>query len=248
MDNGQIACAGAFSEKINATKVKGIYYLAVDPESNKIIKESYTDLRLSMFGDDDDLDDEDKPQKPREKRAFYNYVFRKMIPLSDGRTVLVAEEQFEREGGSVSSSTNQYTVDYFRNNIIVVVISQDGSIGNATMIRKRQVLSNGYYPLSYGMFRDDANLYFVFNDHVKNLDAEPDHKIKSYGGSFASLKQLILELVTINSNGEIIRSQLITEKEARSVAIPISTYQVSPHEAVLFFQSNNKRRLGRISF
>ncbi|MEZ4776473.1 MAG: hypothetical protein R3D00_25075 [Bacteroidia bacterium] len=260
MENGQIVCAGAFSEKINATKVKGIYYLAVDPESNKIIKESYTDLRLSMFGDDDDLDDEDKPQKPRDKRAFYNYVFRKMIPLSDGRTLLVAEEQYEfynstttttstkaPNAGVVTSTTTQHYIDFYRHNIIVVVIGTDGSIEKASMIRKWQHSINEFISLSYGIFRDNSNLYFVFNDHIKNLDAESDNKIRPFGSSVRA-KKYILELVTLDSKGEIFRSQLTTLKEARSVAIPTSTYQVSPHEAVLFFQFNKKRRLGRISF
>ncbi|MDY0016120.1 MAG: hypothetical protein RBS13_07925, partial [Bacteroidales bacterium] len=131
-----------------------------------------------------------------------------IIELSNGNIVLLGE-QFKIQIYYQERLGNSY--QYYLNNIIYTSISNDGTIEDYKLIRKKQ--NSGTYDsrisvkslyLSYYAFEKNGSLYLLYNDNAANVDMNKESVKPFYP---RKVKSSIVKLVKID--GEDISSQVL---------------------------------------
>lgn len=251
--NQDIVCAGVYAEE-RSNFIKGIYYFTYDPLRREVKTESSKELNLSMFdeSENDDPEIRTKGQQRRSDRAFYNYEFEDIILRADGGAVLVGEEQYVVQMSDFVSTGNgsgyyNYYYIYYRNDIITINISPEGQVESASRIPKRQAMRDTDYLLSYATLISQQNIHFIFNDRIENLDIKAGERARPYSPSNFARARQVIELVSMDIDGNYVRQALVNTKEADQFAVPQASVQISPTEMILVFQRGKVRRLARVS-
>jgi hypothetical protein len=236
-----LVCAGFYSKK-NSADIAGTFYLVIDSDDEKVISRSIKDF------DEKTLSQFMSSRKARKKRELYDYELRRLIPKSDGGSLLVAEQFYVRVVSSTDPKTGftTYTYYYNYNDIIIVDIDKKGEIGWVTRIPKLQVSTNdeGYY--SSFALSIDANdkVYIVYNDNRKNL-LKPGKRIKS----MSNLRKAMPALVIVDGRtGEYTKKALFDLKEKKVYLKPKLYMKTGPNEMVIYATRMKKYMFGTINF
>lgn len=239
---GDIICGGFYSA-VGTYSIKGTFYLKIDAKTKEIKNENYKEFEKDFL---EEFMSEKKAAKGKE---LYNYDLDKIILREDGGAVLIAEQYYVREVTTCTTSNGvtscRTTYYYYYNDIIVVNINPDGSIQWAKKIPKRQVSTNdfGFYS-SYAVEVTKDKMYFIFNDHPKNLNSTSD-KIYNYN---PRSKEALTVVVTVDGKGEVEKEALFNASEAGTIIRPKVCDQVNPTEMLIFGQKKKIQRFARLTF
>ncbi|MDD4209239.1 MAG: hypothetical protein PHI52_02760 [Bacteroidales bacterium] len=142
------------------------------------------------------------------KKDIESLSFNEIVELSNGNIALLGE-QFKIQIYYQERLGNSY--QYYLNNIIYTSISNDGTIEDYKLIRKKQ--NSGTYDsrigikslyLSYYAFEKNGSLYLLYNDNAANVDMNKESVKPFYP---RKVKSSIVKLVKID--GEDISSQVL---------------------------------------
>jgi hypothetical protein len=240
--NGDIGCGGFYSERGNFS-IKGTFFLTLDAGSKRKKKENLKEFTVDFLSE---FMSEKKAEKGTE---LYEYDLDRLILREDGGAILVAEQYFVNVvttymGGANGMRTPNTTYYYNYNHLVVININPDGSIQWANKIPKRQITSNdgGFYS-SYTFSNVRDKMYFIFNDHPKNLDNTASDKLYNF-----SLKGGVVVLVEMDSKGNMKKQALFNAREAEVITRPKVCEQVSQNEVVIFGQKKKTHKFARLTF
>ncbi len=247
---GDLICAGFYSD-INATNAKGTFYFTVDANTQEIKQRSLYEFGLDFLT----LNLSDRQGKKIERRAakgkgneINQFDIRDLVPRGDGGTVLVAEQYYVRVVTSFDRATGTSTIRYYYhyNDIVVISINPNGDIEWATKVPKRQTSVNdrGYYS-SYAMMITGGKLYFVYNDHRTNIMERRTSRLKNFR---LSDNKGIIALAAVDSNGDVSRIPLLSNRDATTICRPKLCSQISPDEMLIFGKRGRRIQFGRVVF
>ncbi len=158
------ALEGVFTMKIDY-QTKEVIEEVKEPFSREFILSTFPDKKREQFEED-----EDKHLKDKDMVNLSNFVFRSMIPTSEGAVVLM-EEYYEVEvyrHDKYGSYTDYY---YYIKGVIAYLIKNDGSIGWIRFLHKEHTTKNDYGKRSsFGYIYNDDNIVLFFNDSKKCYD------------------------------------------------------------------------------
>jgi hypothetical protein len=176
-DERDIICGGFYSEK-GTFSIKGSYFLKIDGQTQEIKAKSFKEFGIDFITQHMTQRQEKKAKKKAAKGKnieLYEYDLDNIILRDDGGAYLIGEQFFVKvvtrtttgSNGHTSTSTTTY---YYFNDILVINMSPSGEIEWTEKIPKRQRTTNdGGFFSSYALSVVKDKLYFVFNDHPKNL-------------------------------------------------------------------------------
>jgi len=252
-DDQDIICGGFYSSK-GTTSIDGSYFLKINGETKEIMSKEFQKFSLDFITQNMS----DKQKRKTKKRArkgkdveLYEYDLDRIILRADGGALLIGEQFYIRTISTTSTNSNggittSTTYHYYFNDIIVINMAPSGKIEWTEKIAKRQVTSNdrGFYS-SYALAVVKDKLYFVFNDHIKNLG------YKGTGGLYnftKSKRKSIVVLVSLDLEGYQTREALFSVKANKILTRPKVCQQISQNEMVIFGQRKKKNRFSKITF
>ena len=272
MKNGELVCAGFYSEK-GTYSIKGAYYFRLDPKTREISNSTYQPFEFDFLTEYMSDKNREKAKAAESKKdskrsaELLNYSLDELITRSDGGAVLVAEQFYIEEdryndspfGYGYGYGYNPYSpfyynryrnnsqVDYYYNynDIIVVNIQPTGEIEWAARIPKKQETRNdsGYYS-SYAMSIVRDKLFFIFNDNARNFGNDrKSNRLYNYNGSDS-----VISLAQINKNGEVTTYPLASNREAGIITRPKMCKQIGKKEMAVFGERGRGYRFGKLTF
>jgi hypothetical protein len=239
-DSGDIVCSGFYSNK-NSSDIIGTFFIKIDKQTKKIETQGTMDFPADFLAQ---FMSEGRAAK---KKELYNYNLRYLIQRADGGAELIAEQYYEYEVCSTDPKTGATTCTYYYyyNDIIVVNINPDGTIDWARKIPKLQVSHNdgGYY-LSFSLHVTESTLYFMFNDHPKNLNVPAGGKYKYMG----NLKKSVAVLVSMDLKGDQVRQPMFRSEDLKTYLRPKLFLTVSSRRMFLYGQRRTMYKLAEVKF
>ena len=248
---GNILCGGFYSNK-GTSSIDGSYFLVFHGETKELIKESVEEFSMEFITEGMRAKEEKKTKKKDSKgkdAEMYEYDLDNFIMRDDGGGVLIGEQYW------VNIVTTSYTdaqgnfrtrttYHYYYNHIIVISISPEGDIEWTKKIIKYQHTTNesGYFS-SYALAIVKDKLYFIFNDHPKNLMYEKGAKIWSY-----TRKKIMVSLVEIDGTGNKSKEVLFTSKDIETISVPKVSEQVSADELIIYNIKKKNNQFIKIKF
>jgi hypothetical protein len=171
LKDGNIAVAGYFTESMTntATNSSGYFIYKFDNSSENI-----TDMRHYDFSDSY----VEKAAWARFATVLGNQQYSinadDIFELDNGSLVLCGEHKFTKE--IYDAQMHSYSYQILTKNILVSTFLPDGS-ANFMMIEKQQGYGVGRFPykdwrvynISYTAFAHHNDMYFMFNDDIKNI-------------------------------------------------------------------------------
>lgn len=238
-----------------ANKVRGAFFMSLDPDSKAILHESYKEFSDDFITQYMTPKEEEKAKKKAEKKdeelQLFEYDLDEIIRREDGGAVLVGEQYFMYTRTVCTSTQNggqtcRTIYHYVYNDIIVVNISPEGDIEWASTVPKRQHTANdGGYFSSYALEVRDENLYFIFNDNGENL-------FKAAGDKFKQMdlqgKGSIVTMATVDQDGRVTREALFDPEKRELILRPKSCRQLEDGRMFLYATRKKDYRFGMATF
>ena len=199
LSNGKVAMAGYYTESNTntATQSSGYFFYIFDPKA-----ESFSEQLHFKFADN-----------YVEKSAWARFA----TVLGNQQYYITADNIFELENGSIvlcgehrflksiyNAQMKSYSYQMLTKNILVSTLHPDGT-ADFTMVGKQQAGSLGIYPpddwkgvnISYSAFAHGNDMYFLFNDDLKNIPYPGKDVVCSIGGlSFKKKWESVLMRLT----------------------------------------------------
>lgn len=248
LPNQNIVCAGFFSPG-RTTSIKGSYFLTIDAKSGGIQHQSFKEFDADFLteGLSESRAAATKERIEKGKNVeLYQFDLDEIVLREDGGAMLVGEQYYTRVVSSYSPNggvTSSKTL-YYYNNIIVVNINPEGDIEWAHQIAKQQRTANdgGFYS-SYTMAVVKDKLFFIFNDHPKNLVV----KQGTVHNMTLSKNEALVVLVEMDREGNQSRKPLFKTADASVIIRPKVCEQINTHEVVVFGQRRKLQRFARVN-
>jgi len=240
----KLICAGFYGAK-GIRGISGSFFLTIDPESRSVLTSSYEDFDLDLI-----TENLKEGRKQRiENRAdrgksveLQEYDMKDIIPRPDGGTWLVGENV---DVNLIRDLRRGRSTLYDFNDIIVVNVSPEGKVLWTKQIAKRQRTRDDQgISSSYAVHWKEDKLYFVFNDHRKNLDYEGDGKLSTFIGDRTG----IVTLVELRQNGSAKRHKLFDVVEEDMLIRPRISAQFDSRRSILYGEWRSTKRFMRLTF
>jgi hypothetical protein len=90
-----------------------------------------------------------------------------------------------------------------------------------------------------------GELHFIFNDSDRNIEIEKQGDIANFD---VRDKRGLVMIASVDSEGNIDRRPLFTNREVETITRPKLCRQISPDEMLLFGQRGRANQFGRITF
>ncbi len=236
--NREIICGGFYSEK-GTMSIKGSFFCNVNISSKEIgpIKfREFTDDFFARFM---------TKEKITKEKELYGYDLDQLLLKQDGGAILVAQYSETWVTITTGSQSMTRTVNYKRNDIIVVSIKANGDIDWYQKIPKSQVTHNDYAQYSsYAFARKQDDIYFIFNDHPKNFTLEEGKILISFHGE-NSLSSVVL--VKIDQSGKMKKKEILTSDDLKVNIRPVACEQLVHSQVLILGQNKNEYRMAKIA-
>ncbi len=238
--DGDLVAAGFYSNS-QYFSVSGTFYLRIDDTTRTVKAQGMKAFEKDFLRE---FMPEKKVKKGKELNDFY---FDHFEIREDGSALLVAEQYYMITNyyWDPYLYTYNYTYQYYYNDIILVNILKDGTIGWTKKIPKKQISSNdgGYYS-SYAFGFNGKEASIIFNDHASNLQNytknSEDLKSMSRPG-----KSLAIQ-ATINEKGETSYHALFNASKDNLIMRPKVYFQQNKSSLIIMGVKGNKYRFGNL--
>lgn len=248
----EIYCAGFYSNE-GTLSIIGTYFIKINNETKELTTKSFKEFEMDFITQNMTEKEETKVKKKAEKGKnieLFNYRLDDIILRDNGEAILIGEQYYIQRvthtyKDSQGFTTTSTTYVYIYNDIIVVNISSEGTIGWITKIAKRQIsMNDGGLNSSYVLMRIKDKLYFLFNDNVANLNYKGQGKVERSPYD----KSTLFTLVEIDDIGTQKREVVFFAKDAKVVAQPKVCKQISGNELLIYGQLNKTERFAKVTF
>ncbi|HRF82482.1 MAG TPA: hypothetical protein PL070_20650, partial [Flavobacteriales bacterium] len=252
--DGPILCGGFYGNK-GANKVRGAFFMSLDPRTKAVLHESYKEFSDDFITQYMTAKEEEKAKKKAAKKdedlQMFEYDLDEIIRREDGGAVLVGEQYYMYTTTVCTTTQNggqscRTVYHYIYNDIIVVNISPEGDIEWASTVPKRQHTTNdGGFFSSYALEVKDSNLYFIFNDNGENL-------FKAAGEKFKQMdlqgKSSIVTIATVDQDGGVKREALFDPEKRELILRPKGCRQLADDRMLLYAKRKKDYRFGMATF
>lgn len=248
--DGNLICAGFYSERSNLS-AKGTFYLTINAATKEVLTSSFYDFSVDFLTLN--LTDGQERRKRRKVAKgknveLYRYDIRDLVPRGDGGVVLTAEQFYVQTVSTTDPRTSVPVtrVLYHYNTILVVSISPEGQIEWATKIPKFQKATQDQASFaSYALMITDARLYFIYNDHRKNIDEQRVNRLRNFS---LDDRNGIVALASVDPEGKVERMKLWPHEEIETLTQPRLCTQISPTEMMMIARYRKNVQYGRVDF
>ena len=256
LDTGMadILCGGFFGNQ-GENKVRGSFFLRLDPVTKAVKHESYKEFSDDFITQFMTPKEEKKAKKQAERKdeelQLYEYELADIVRREDGGAVLVGEQYYSYATTSTYTDARGMTYTtttyhYIYNDIIVVNIDPDGNIAWASTVPKKQHTTNdGGYFSSFALEVKGSNLYFVYNDNGKNLFLNAGDKFER---TDFSGKSSIVTLATVDQDGRVVREALFDPEKRDLILRPKSCRQLEDDRMFMYATRGKDYRFGMVTF
>lgn len=235
-NDGDLICAGFYSERTTQS-MKGSFFSKINADTKRMY-----DIKKGEF-DAEFLAQFMSQRRANKKRELYNYRVDKLVLRSDGGALIVAEQFYVIVTTRTDANGMQTTTTtYHYNDIITINMNPDGSIAWATRIPKRQIDGTGQFS-SYAMTISKGKIYFMYNDHPKNLTRTHYRKIKNFNG-----RRSVVTLAVLSPDGTYKKYPMFNNRDEQIIMQPKVSQQVSPDEMIVFGMLRRSYKFGRAVF
>ena len=248
-----LICTGFYTNNKNYYSLGGSFFLKIDYELGDIMVSNYKDFSFdyitSLMGENEKKKAEKESKKLQKKGKTYEmpkYDIDELIIRDDGGVLMIAERAYLEYYTITDASGHSHTSRlYDADNIIVVNFNPDGNIKWARKVPKYQVAGSPYY-LSYVIAAHKDNLYFIYNDDIRNAAIEKEVDFVAFR---VNSKVTNLVAYRINSNGETDYRPLIKVGKGNTMVVPQFSLQLKhSNDIILYSVWNKKQKLYRIEF
>ena len=248
-----LICAGFYSNNKGYGGLGGSFMLKIDHKDGDIITSDYQDFSVefmtSLMSKRKKEKAKKKSKKMKKKGKSFEmpvYDLDNLVIRDDGGVLLVAEREFVISHTHTDANGNTYTTyTYYTNNIIVVNFNPDGSVKWMRRVPKSQSAGGTYY-LSYVSATYEDNIYFIYNDYIKNKDIRDEKEFRHFA---VNLKYANLVAYKINGKGETDYLPLFPAGKGSTLVVPKRSTQLKhSNDIILYSVAKKKQRLYRIVF
>ncbi len=248
--DGDLICAGFYSDR-NTLSARGTFYLTINAATKEMVRSSFYDFSVDFLT----LNMTEGQERRQRRRAangknveLYQYDIRDLIPRGDGGVVLTAEQFYMQSVSTADPRTSMpiTTILYHHNTILVVSIGPDGEIEWATKIPKSQKASiDQAHFASYGLMITDQKLYFIYNDHRKNIEEQRVNRLRNFS---LDDRTGIVAIASVDPSGKVEREKLMPNADLETLTRPRLCTQISPNEMFLIGRNRRNIQFGRLLF
>lgn len=248
----KILCGGFYSNE-NSSNVAGTFFMRINPANKKVEQESYKAFSLDFITEAMTEKKKEKAKKKQDKGKnveLYEYDLDELIIKGDGGVIMVGEQYYyytttssrvDANGNWTTTTTNHYVY----NDILIVNVAPNGTIDWAKKIPKRQHTTNdGGYASSYYLTVTQDKLYFIFNDHIKNIEDPEEGKYRQ----FTRGKYGAVAIASVDSKGSVDRNLLFKSKSISSLVRPKYCHQSDPNTTILYGTVGRFKQFGKLKF
>jgi hypothetical protein len=251
--NENITCAGFYSEN-GQRSIKGSFYVLIDGETQKPIKSTFKPFDEDFITQDWTEKQINKAKKKEKKKnkaiEAYEYDLRDFIVHSDGGVTMLAEQYYVHVVTTTTTDANgntttKTTYHYYYNDIIIVDISNEGTINWTSKIDKYQhSIDDGGYMSSYALMVTDDKLHMIYNMRARNVYEKDERKELTK----EEKKAYLTLFVTVDNKGEVEEEILIDNRQEETFIVPKLCEEFGDNQMFLFTQRGGKtKKLGTIT-
>lgn len=237
--SGSIIVIGGFYSNNSAVGLTGTFYLSMDKSTKQIKASGYKDFSPAF------LAEFMSARKAEKHRELFNYSIDHLITRADGGVYIVAEQFIVRVITSYDPRTGYSTTtyNYYYNDIIVVNVNPDASIEWIKKIPKFQHTVNDYgYYSSYTLSYANDNLYFIYNDHPKNIASNYSSVRNGVSG------KMVTVLTALSPDGSLQRNVMFNDKDSKIFTRPKVSLRIGSGETLFYAIKKKKYKFGRINY
>lgn len=172
------------------------------------------------------------PEKPKKTADYVPYAVRNIFPKKDGGFIMVAEQyKLVITHYSSPNGGSRTTYTYYYCDIAVVNINSKSEVVSVVKTPKYQV--NAGNPSIKSTYKD-GNVYIVYEDLEKNIEAENDKETKRSSRSmFSSDSKNALFLLTVSDSGKAKKEIIYSYKESKIRPRIMTTKVIGKGEMIL---------------
>ena len=247
----EILCSGYYTAP-NEFGIAGAFYLRIDILTRKIKKQSFIKFGQDILTQDLSPKERKKLEKNPNSKApqLSRYKVKELVLRGDGGVILIGQQEYEYITTSTHTDQNgntytTTTYHYISNDILVVNISPDGEIDWAKKIPKRQHTTNdrGFYS-SYYLVVTPTKLNFIFNDHIKNIEAPVEGIVRQFSGG----KYGAVAIASLDSKGKYKKELLFRSKDIKTIIRPKVCFQQSNTKTMLYGRKRKSYQFAILEF
>lgn len=245
-EDNQIMLAGFYGS--TCCTIQGSFFQRFDSKLNQV-HSNERDFKLDFITEGLSPKKKERmkiKEEAGDNQGFENVDFRDFVVKKDGGLILIGE-LYEVNAGQSKNSVNATGENVFLsyNSILVVSIDASGEIQWSKKILKRQLaIEDGGLMSGFFLAVNDDKVHIIFNDHKDNLDVKLESDLVTYRREKSSS---IVTLVTIDSDGDLTREQLLSQKEIGLEIRPRSCEQLSSDQLLLFGMSNSINQMALVT-
>ena len=242
--NGDIIVGGFYA---NEDYISGTFYMRINAINQEVAASSFKEFGIDFLVQGLSEKKEKKTKKKAAKGkdvGLYAYDLRNLKINNDGSVVFIAEQSYVVTSTSTDANGNRITTTtFYDNDIIAVYVNPQGEIVENIKISKAQIGSTSFFH-SYVLAIKNNELYFIYNDHIKNLN-KTNNGVESV---FRGPKKAVAVVVKVDDSGKIKKSALFGSKEVGTLMRPKVSVQFENNDDVYVVgQKGKKISLGRIT-
>lgn len=237
-----IIASGLYSEdKVNPS-AKGAFYFEIEYSTQNMIKSNFKEFPDEILNKNHEADNKKKKENLR------NFELDDLIYKEDGSTVLIAEQYSEYNmpitkygpNGQVINTTEYH---FYYEDILVINFDKNGEMTWACKIPKFQHTINDAGAFSsYVCAEHNNKLYFIYNDHPKNILNQNSGKIFPMGRG----PEVAVAFVEIMADGKITKELLFSQEKDEIIIRPKVCKDAKEGEFFLFSERLKDYQFSRV--
>jgi hypothetical protein len=237
-------------------KVEGVFILRYDTNKDSVLFKGFVSFDRNMIDENwINRNSRFNNRNRNRNREIYRYKIRDIFSLDDGTICGSLEQYYIYERTNYDSRTGLSTsiYYYYYDDIIAFKIGKEGNFDWQQRIPKSQISTNDGGPFSsYSSFTDGDNMYFIFNDNLKNYNEEGKYSRENnscYSFNLSRRKNAAAICTVSMKNGTVERKTLFTRKELKSIVVPkMFKLDLLNKELLLYALMSGKEKFGILNF
>lgn len=230
--------AGFYSNDLkNEEETGGVYMIRINTEKHTVESRNTSPLDQEFVAS---ILDERQAAKGKEPQDF---VPRELILTEDGSCMLLAEQRYEQQVCITDQRTGLITCNdhFYYNDLLVFRFTPEGKVQWRQHIRKKQFSTNDRGPFgSVQVGYHDNTLHLLYNDNPKNINLDPNKKVRF----MMQPRSSVACLLTLDAAGNRTTSVFQNNKKMDLIFMPKAGLEIQGHQFLVVAQQNRKVQLG----